>query len=765
MKKIKSVATVSPPNIKDWHAILIITASVIIFFRDILLKNAFFWEDFLYQFYPFRNFAAVSMAHGELPLWNPYTFSGTPFQADIQSALFYIPNLLLTFFVGGDRLSYYWVELLVVAHIILAGVSMYYLAKDLGVDRVFALCSGLIYALSGFMITHAIHLVMIAQVAWLPLIVLLFRRSLRQKSWLYMIFAGLTLGHAVLAGFPQLSLYIFFFLLLYFLFEFFLHVRTNGIKSSLPLLVLAAGMVVIAVALTAIQLLPTIELAPLSQRAEIMYEKSQEGMLSWRQLVTSVVPKYFGSSGAQGSNYFGPGQYWVYWETCFYIGIPALIFVVFSVLLVKRNRYILFFLCISIFALLYALGENFILHKLFFNFVPGFNKFRSIGRMTLLFTFSTALMAGFGLKAIVELVQSKSSKFTKALLGLAIFGIFIVMIAQLGMLQPTKDQNSSQIHSIVMSEAVTSFILIIVTLIVLFLFNRRTVTSVVMIILLFAIQFVDMNIFGFEQNNGSINPDEYYNRTAQVVNILKKDGDSEYFRINARLGGAMLLDRNQGMVDRIFMMEGYTPLALQRVFPPAPDWSGVCDLLNAKYRILVDENQRQISMTSAATYTPRAYFVYNSQIITDEKQVKTAMEQSNFNPLQTVIFEEDPGFQTGNPSDKTHNNVRINSYNLNSISLNVSTTQNSFLVLSEIYYPGWNAYVDGRSQKVYRANWSLRAISIETGDHQVELRFEPKSFRRGLWITSATIGISLLGIVYSLRKKKRKNNQHESQSA
>jgi uncharacterized membrane protein YfhO len=425
----------------------------------------------------------------------------------------------------------------------------------------------------------------------------------------------------------------------------------------------------------------------------------------------------------------------------------------------------MFFLCISIFALLYALGENFILHKLFFNFIPGFNKFRSIGRMTILLTFSTALMAGFGLRAILELAQSNGSKFTKMLLGLALFGIFIVIIAQFGMLQPMKEQNGNQTHSFVMSEATTSFILIIVTLIVLFLFNRRTIAGFVMIALLFAVQFIDMNVFGFDQNNGSINPDEYYNRTAQVVNMLKKDGGSEYFRINARLGGTMLLDRNQGMVDRIFMMEGYTPLALQRVFPPAPDWSGVCDLLNAKYRILVDENQRQVSLTSAATYTPRAYLVYNSQIITDEKQVKTAMEQANFNPLQTVILEENPGFQTGNSSDRTDNNVRINSYNLNSISLKVSTAQNSFLVLSEIYYPGWNAYVDGRLHKVYRANWSLRAIPIETGEHQVELRFEPKSFRRGLGITSATIGISLLGIVYSLRKKKGKNNQHESQSA
>jgi hypothetical protein len=84
------------PQIRDWQAITAICAAVALFFRDILLAKAYFWEDFLYYFYPVRNYAAVSMAKGELPLWNPYTLNDMPFQADIQSGIFYLPNLLLT---------------------------------------------------------------------------------------------------------------------------------------------------------------------------------------------------------------------------------------------------------------------------------------------------------------------------------------------------------------------------------------------------------------------------------------------------------------------------------------------------------------------------------------------------------------------------------------------------------------------------------------------------------------------------------------------
>ena len=221
MKQTKRVqqAPRTLPDLKDWHAILCIFLLVAVFFRNILLEKAFFWEDFIYQYYPFRNFAAVSLSNGDLPLWNPYTFNGMPFQADIQTALFYIPNLLLTFFVSAGRLQFFWLEVVIILHYVIAGICMYYLARDLGVQRIFALFGGLVYALSGFMIMQVIHETFICQVAWVPLVVLLFRRSLLRKSIGYMIGAALVLGHGVLAGSPQFTLYIFMLLFLCFGFD------------------------------------------------------------------------------------------------------------------------------------------------------------------------------------------------------------------------------------------------------------------------------------------------------------------------------------------------------------------------------------------------------------------------------------------------------------------------------------------------------------------------------------------------------------------
>ena len=170
------------PVIHDWQAIAVICGAVLVYFRDIVLQKAFFWEDFLYYFYPVRNFAAVALSKRELPLWNPYTLNGMPFQADIQSGIFYLPNLFLTFFVSGDRLHFYWLELEIILHYMIAGICMYYLAKHFGLQIIIALFSALVYCLSGFMIVHAIHQVVVCQVAWFPLVILLFHRSLKETA-------------------------------------------------------------------------------------------------------------------------------------------------------------------------------------------------------------------------------------------------------------------------------------------------------------------------------------------------------------------------------------------------------------------------------------------------------------------------------------------------------------------------------------------------------------------------------------------------------
>src|SRR5258708_2870619 len=297
------------PRIKDWHAVAILGLAVAVFFSGILSQHTFLWDDVLAQTYPFRAFAATSLANHELPLWNPYVFGGMPFQADIQSAIFYLPNLLLTLFVDGGRLPYYALEVMILAHFWLAAITMFFLAKDFGLEPVFALFSGLVFSLSGFMIVHGVHPVFVEEVAWLPLIVLLFHRAIRRRSMAYAAGSGLVFGHAVLAGAPQISLYIGFFLGLLFLFLFAVDVRSKGLRSSVGTIPIVAVTFLIAAGVDAVQLLPTIELIPLSDRATLSFATAQYGRLAWVQLLSAIIPKFMGAEGPREATFLLTGGY------------------------------------------------------------------------------------------------------------------------------------------------------------------------------------------------------------------------------------------------------------------------------------------------------------------------------------------------------------------------------------------------------------------------------------------------------------------------
>lgn len=739
---------------KDWQAIAAISALVLLFFRDILIQRGFFWDDFLYFIYPIRNFAAVSFALGEIPLWNPYTFAGMPFMADIQSGLFYIPNLLLTLFVKDNLLNFYWVELLTIAHYLLGGISMYYLARDYGLPRIYALVSGVAFPLSGFMIAHTVHLVHISQMGWLPLILLMMRRTLTKRSFVYMIVGGLALGHAALVGFPQVTLHIFLFLFLFFIVEFVVATRENGFVKSLPLAGLAAGFIIIAVGVMAIQFLPTIELIPTSLRADIAYDKTTDGSISWEQLVTLIVPNYFGQVRQGESTFWLQRQSWEYWETTFYLGLVPLLATILALTKIRKNRHIAFFFGMGLLGLLFALGDNSIVYPFFYNNVPGFDKFRVPGRLALYLTFSAALLSGFGFQELVNRLTQSTRQARPILIGVFATAIVAWLIAQMGLFLPSNVQHAAQIREITSSAAITATILAVALGIILLLLHRKLITTSIAIGFLLLFHFVDINLFGVEYINGSVNPQEYFRRPSQLVNLLKEEGKSEMFRINARQGGAMLLDRNQGMIDRVFMLEGFSALVLQRLYPPGKDWDKTCDLLNVKYRIQVDEQTRTMGIRRATTYLPRAYMVFGAKVIKDENEVKRFMESETFDPARMVVFEEDPPFIDTIAISESDGKANIASYNINAIVVDVSTSQRGYLILSEMYYTGWNAYVNGLPRKIFRVNWNQRGIPLDAGESRVEVRFEPPSFTHGSRITLATIGLSIVGIVYFNRKKR-----------
>jgi hypothetical protein len=778
-KKIELKDTHSNTNdwiasLREWQWFAIFAVLAAIFFRELIFQSSFLWEDFIYQFYPYRNFASVSLTNGEMPLWNPYTFSGMPFLADITGTSCYLPHLLLVPFVSAGKLNFWYVEMYILIHVLLAGITMFYCMRAFGVAKIPSAFSGLVYMLSGFMIVHIIHLVIICQVAWMPLVVLLFYKTLKTRSLTSMIIGGLVLSLVVCGGHIQITLYFLLFLFVFFVGELISFIREQHkigsekiAKQIMNLSLLALGIIVIAVGLSAVQLLPTNELTKYSVREEFSFTKSTEGELWWQQLITMLIPKFFGTSNALGSEnstpYWGPEYNWNFWETCFYTGIPGLTLALFALKFLKKNRHIVVVAGFALFALLYALGDHFFIHSFFFNFVPGFGKFRSVGRWGFFFVFAVAFMSGFGLQ---ELLNSKiREKFyikvmfvTGAITLLITLAVHLHLVDSLILGQVNNGAfrfESANValpvaYEIAQSQTLISIFIVFVSLSILFLLWRRKLTSPLGILLLFLVQFLDMYIFGFDQNNGKINPDEHFNQQTELIRMWKEEGKSEYFRINMRNSNMILLDRNQGMMDKIFLLEGYSQLGLQWRYPVG---MRSYDLLNAKYRLKLDtviaqsQPQLQSRLAVDSSYVHRAFIVYNYKTFATARQESLFICSSQFDPRNVVTLR---GVTDDLLSDTTLGSgakADIQSYTNNTIGLKVFTPKKGILVLSEIYFPGWNAYVDGQATHIYRADWSLRALVVDQGEHKIELRYEPTSFFHGAAISLSTLGLCIAGLV------------------
>jgi hypothetical protein len=772
--------------LNDWHCLSLLAAFVIIFFHQIIFATSFFWEDFLFYFYPVRNFATTSLANGEIPLWNPFTFGGMPFQADIQTTVFYLPNWLLIPFVSDGKLNAWYNEMLIIAHFFVAGVTMFYCAKSFGLSRTSATFSALAYMLSGFSIVHTIHQVVITQVAWFPLIIRLFKKTLEERSLLWMTLSGFILSLAVLGGHPQFTLYFFFFLFIFFLFEIDNTIRdakSNAqpfpSKIILHTAFLAAGVIVMAIGLSAIQLLPTFELANRSVREEITFVKSSEGQLSWQQLLTLLIPKFFGTANHLLADnplrYWGPQTYWNFWETCIYVGVCVLALAVVSFSLVKKNRYVAFFVCYAVFALLYALGDNFFVHKIFYETIPGFDKFRSMGRWGFFFTFSFAMLSGFGLQQMLSR-NKEITIFPKIIFSLAGISLLVVFAIQTNLLDGfirwqarngglknlLPQESFSLAFLVAQSQVIGSFTIVLLCCAVMFFLWKKN-ASLFFVLLLFVMQFVDIAIFGFLQNNGTTSPNQYFTQRERLVNFLKEEGKKNYFRVNARNRGTVIVDRNQGMLDQIFLMEGYTPLALQRVLPPVANPDDGYRLLNTRFRVKFDtvmvgtQPRSQMRFVNDSIFFPRAFFVYKSRVFSSEKDESLFIANKNFDPREHVVLTENPNVLLEDSSQQGDWNATIESYSNNAFSVKVKTPKRGFLVFSEIFYPGWNAYVDGKQTKVYRADWSLRALVVEKGEHTIEMKFEPTPYYSGMKISLATLFlcVAIGGFDFYRRRKSK----------
>ncbi len=373
--------------------------------------------DSLAQYYPWRHFAAQELRAGYIPLWNPYEFTGTPFVANAQSAVFYPLNL--PFWLMDTAYAFGVAALL---HSLLAMFATYFLMQRWQLSRAASVVAAVAFAGCGYLMSWALLPTLFATASWLPLCLLLFEKSsddgARSRGAAWALVGALAC--ALLAGHAQIFFYIVLALALR---QMFLRRRGRGFIVLVGAL---AGAALVAM----LQILPTLELARYGHRAAdaatpAAWQAVRERALQIGQLPSLVVPGWPTLSFDENFGYIGLG-----------VLILAIAGVFWRDERVKRkirrdvadrgeevpvreeevpirveqsppinvNRAKWFALTLAVFGLLYALATP--VSQLFFFAVPGVSQMGTPGRALVLWSLGTALLAGFGVDVLRAKLKS-----------------------------------------------------------------------------------------------------------------------------------------------------------------------------------------------------------------------------------------------------------------------------------------------------------------------------------------------------------------------
>lgn len=780
-QKVQSAAK----NLLDYNYVALGLLGIfwLVFFRELISGNAYLFDDFIEQYYPGKFMASVMLSKGLFPFWNPFAFSGVPFFADLQIAVLYPFNFILQFFVKNDKLSALAIQNTIVFHYLLTSVFTFFLAKHFKLSGLFSTLFALLFTYSSYMMIHMMHQPLIEAATWLPLFFLLWLKFTDTKKYLYAVLAGLIMTLCVLAGYPQVPFFNFFFIGVYTLFIAYGYYREKKNSDIVHLFLGLAVSLIFTFGLTAFQLLPALEFIGVSNRASFDYEFAKQGSMHIYDYITLIIPKYFGVWS--GNEKITDIQYWSkHSEGPWMFSISNIFLSTIIVILFypslnyfikeKKNVYLAYFaLFIIIFTFFFSLGGNFFFHKLLFDFVPFFNRFRNPAHVVYIMMMAVILITMIGTNGIVSSGKVKEYFTNKYLFSVAGILFFFFLIVYTGMLLPAYASQSAQIVDYVKSQSLTFLLFSFAFAVIIYLYSNGKLNSNTFGLLIVLVLLFEIYQIWFAQNNGTKNLESLYLQRSQIAEKLKQEMKSEIFRVNSRHynPSAMLFQRNQGYIDNIELLEGYGALLLKDFIPP----NGVDtksrqshDLMNVKYHMTTDSVQKSPYLGRNETFLPRVMMFFDAVKFDNDSLAKNYMTNSGFDYRRTLVVTEKenmnlPKLNADEP--KPVASVRIYDRDINSMKVEVNTPRDGLLYFSEVYYPAFKSYVDGQHTKILKADYCMRAVQVPAGNHVIEMKYESDEFSKGLMITLITAGLFIISVPASVFLSRRKKSSGKNENS
>lgn len=736
--------------------------------------------DSISQFYPWRSLVGESWRAGKFPLWNPYMFSGVPLLATLHSAALYPLNALYLVFSN----SIAWTGL-VVLQVFLSGIFMYFFLKRLDLANEASILGAIVFSFSGYMIAWLEFTTGGHAGLWLPLLLLLELNLVKSLSLKWLLPISLIFFFIFTAGDFQVPL---FSVITYLFFGAYLigWQEIKRFKFYRRAVLIFLGLI-FGILISLPQFLPTFELFGQSMRGDDPYIRQYFfGLMDWFKITNFIWPDFFGN--VTTGNYWGRFGFNEYIS---FTGIISIIFVFYS-FVTKKFKEEIFFIFLLILSLLFLFPTplGFLPYNLH---IPALST-SSASRIIFLVDFCLAVLSAYGFS------KWKKNQ-TSGLLKITFFFIVLTLIVALALIVmiTTKESFSGTLTTSMLLNLKVSLKNMVPTTVILFVLAtilsvRKYVLPKLKIkvalkyfplVLPFIIIILSCTeLLRFSWKNVSFSPSQFLFPKTTTLNFLEQQ--QKPFRIT---GG---IPTNLFMPYQLSSAEGYDSMyplryaewisAIENGTPDFPtrryglihnfsspllNYNNVEFIIDYKKglfgevnrdgwfekSLLTDKFQQTFSENRVTVFRnksnlPRVWLTTNYKIIKEKSQIIKELENTQNQADRLVVLEENPGILIENK--KLSAEIKNYKETDDTININLFSSENSLLFVSQTYYPGWRAFIDKKETRVIRSNYTFQAIAVPKGDHFVEFVYQPSSFKKGLVISFASFALLILLFSYSL---------------
>ncbi len=720
--------------------------------------------------YPLKVYAMNILTQGSIPLWNPLMFGGYPLMANFQSSVFYPLNFVYLFF---DSLTAWSIQ--VILQPILASCFMYFLLRHLKLSKIASCFGGIAFAFSGFNLIWLEYNIHAHVSAFIPLILLFLDKLILEKKVKYGVFYSLVLSLQIIAGYPQTSLYT---LLIVALWVFFRFGKKLLKKENVITILKIAFFTIVGLGISAIQLIPGFEMISFSQRVSEGLDPSLK-YLPIRQLIGLYAPDYFGNPTTL--NYFGPPDYT---NNTGFMGIVAITLASLALINFKNGLVKLLFL-IYIGSLILVVN-NPIADFFHSHLLPGVSAAKAT-RMLIVANFALSFLAAVGIDTLRQEYNFKKIVRSLYLPLILISGTVLGTVVAKEFVSAYQDQLIlKEVDASFLSETVNNLnisfrnlilpsVLLIFSFIAIFLYRKIKLVSLGLLYLLIVFE-----LFRFGWKYNPFTPREFNFPTTPVLEYLQNQKppfrmnggdvlpiamwipynlesmagyDAVYPERVARLISVLNTnDPKAGPAGRYGNIQEYHTrlfdltntefiLAMKLSAIGRPDYQGkpAGKLSSGKFETVFED--RSVTVLRNRDNLPRAFFITDWDIETDEDKIISSLFTEDYPVDKKIIIEKD--FTQFSQAADNKASVEYLSYLPKSSLIKVESERNGFLFISDTFFLCWKAKVDGIEMEILRANFTFRAIPIQAGTHQVEMFYDPSSFKYGIFISLLSL-ITLL---------------------